>query len=86
MLILGDEDLQQPKLPARGKESKGNVLIGNKRKYRKITFMFPSHEGSKPKATLAKDLSEIATASKRRDSIEESEFKTDVTCDVIEHI
>ena len=49
--------------------------------------MFPNQE-DKSKSSIAKHLTAL-TADKRQDSIEESEYMTEVTgisCDVIEHI
>ena len=68
---------------SRLKESKGKVSLGNKRRFRKINFMFPNQE-EKSKSSIVKRLTGI-----RQESIEESEYMTEVTgisCDVIEHI
>ena len=83
--ILDDDDIHPVRSALRSRESRGNALLGKRRKFRKITFMFPNQESQKSKASKYAEY----TANKNRNSAEETELMTEVTgisCDIIEHI
>jgi hypothetical protein len=67
-------------------ESKRNSLLGNKRKLRKITFMFPNQT----QYTVSNNISNIQAISsehrKRKNVQNKADTASNLACDIIEHI